>query len=240
LIGYGPALTPQKLVEFVGKDGNILLLTSPSSIPEQSRELCRELEIDIPPRDYLAVDHFNYDRLSASERHDLILIPRPMRSRTTQSYFSQRKNSEGDNDEIIAFRGAGHTLSNKPLLFPILTASNTAYTYDTRESSTFADDPSAAGSQMHYVTAFQSRNNARITISGSTDLFSNELFDMQVQAPSGKKTTTANRAFAKELTQWTFKETGIVKVAAIRHFLSNETHPEINPSIYRVKNDVVC
>jgi oligosaccharyltransferase complex subunit beta len=227
-------LTPRKLVEFTNKDGNVLLLTSRSETPEQARELARELDIDIPPRDYISVDHFNYDTLSDPEKHDLILVTRPSRSTATQNYFSG-KNS----DEVIAFRGVGHTLGNRPLLFPILKGSRTAYAYDTKEDFAYAEDPWTAGNQLHYVTAFQARNNARITVSGSTEMFSNEFFDLKVKAANGKKTATANRAFAKEITQWTFKEVGVVKVVAIRHRLANETDAQINPQIYRIKNDIV-
>jgi oligosaccharyltransferase complex subunit beta len=223
------------LVEFINKDGNILLLTSPFGTTEQARELAREADIDLPPRDFLAVDHFNFDTLSESEKHDLILVTRPALSKTTWNYFSGK-----GGDEVIAFRGVGHILGNRPLLFPVLTASRTAYTYDSREESAYAEAPWTAGTQMHYVTAFQSRNNARFTVSGSTDMFSDEFFDLEVKSANGKKTKTANQAFAKEITQWTFKEIGVVKVRAIRHYLTNETDAQINPNTYRVKNDVVC
>jgi oligosaccharyltransferase complex subunit beta len=92
---------------------------------------------------------------------------------------------------------------------------------------------------MHYVTALQARNNARITVSGSTDMFSDEFFGMEVQAPgSEKKIKTANREFAKEISGWTFQEIGVVKVAEVRHYLANTTG-QVNPIVYRVKNDIV-
>jgi oligosaccharyltransferase complex subunit beta len=235
-VGYGPALTPQKLVEFASKDGNILLLTSPSGTPEQARELARELDIDLPPRDFLAVDHFHHDVLSGSEKHDVILVQRPALSKTAQNYFS----GSSSNKDVIAFRGAGHTLGNRPLLFPVLPAERTAYTYDTKEDFAYAEDPWAAGAQMHYVSAMQLRNNARVVVSGSTEMFSDEFFDMEVAAPGGGEAKkTANQEFAKEITQWAFQETGVVRVIDVRHYLTNESNAEINPSVYRVKNDIV-
>jgi oligosaccharyltransferase complex subunit beta len=131
-------------------------------------------------------------------------------------------------------------LGNRPLLFPVLKASRTAYTYDTKEDEVFAEDAWTAGQQMYYLTALQARNDARLTISGSTDMFSDEFFGLEVEGPKGKKTKTANRAFAKEITEWTFKETGVVEVKAVRHHLANETDAPMNPGMYRVKNDVVC
>ena len=234
-IGYGPALTPQKLLEFTKLGGNILVLTSPSSIPEQIRELARELDIGLPPKDYIAVDHFNYDTVSKSEKHDVILATRPAVSPAVYNYFS------GKQDDLIAFRGVGHTLGNAPLLVPILTAPRTAYAYDTKEDFAYAQDPWAAGTQMQLVSAMQARNNARITLVGSVDMFSNEFFDMKVQQPgSTESRKTANKEFCKDIAAWTFGEKGIVKVNAIRHYLSNEPNAPVNPNMYRIKNDVVC
>ncbi|KAL0640515.1 oligosaccharyl transferase glycoprotein complex, beta subunit [Maublancomyces gigas] len=233
--GYGPNLTPQLLLQFANQAGNLLLLTSPSSTPEQTREFARELEISLPPRDFSLVDHFNYDTLSAPSKHDVVLVPRPKASSSTQNYFSD---SDSKSD-VIAFRGVGHTLGNGPLLNPILTAGRTSYAYDTKEDATYAEDPWSVGSQLHLVSALQARNNARITVSGSAEIFSDEFFGMKVKAQgSNKKVEVANRVFAKEVTGWTFKETGVVKVVGIRHYLTSGVDAPINPSMYRIKNHV--
>lgn len=53
---------------------------------------------------------------------------------------------------------------------------------------------------------------------------------------------TSNRAFAKEISGWTFNEIGVLKVFNIEHYLNenNGIKPnETNPKIYRVKNNVV-
>lgn len=230
LTGYGPNLTPQLLLKFANQAGNLLLLTSPST-PEQTREFARELDISLPPRDYTTVDHHSYDTLSAASNHNVVLIPRPSLSSSTKNYFSTPSGT-------IAFRGVGHTLGNGPLLTPILTAARTTYAYDTKEDAAYAEDPWSAGTQLHLVSALQARNNARITVSGSAEMFSNEFYNMNVKAPGSTKTKVANREFGKELTAWTFHETGVVKVVGVRHYLADETG-DVNPSMYRIKNDVV-
>lgn len=222
------------------KDGNILLLTSPSGTPEQARELARELDIDLPPRDFLAVDHSSYDVVSATEsgKHDVILIPRPGVSDSTQNYFAG-SSGEGEG-EVIAFRGTGHGLGNRPLLFPVLSAGRAAYTYDTKEDFAYAEEPWTAGRQMQYVTAMQARNNARVVVAGSTEMFSDKFFDMMVKAPKAEtEVHTANRKFAEQITSWVFMETGVVRVNAVRHYLTNTTDAQVNPNVYRVKNDIV-
>lgn len=198
------------------------MLTSPSGTPEQARELARELDIELPPRDFLAVDHLNYHPVLGAEKHDVLMVSRPARSAATQNYFS----GEGD----VAFRGAGHTLGNRPLLFPVLRASRSAYTYDTKEDFSFAQDPWAAGNQMGLVSALQTRGNARVVVAGSADMFSDEFFAIE---------GAVNREFSRDLTQWVFQEVGVVQTVAVRHYLTNQTERVVNPNVYRVKNEIV-
>lgn len=54
--------------------------------------------------------------------------------------------------------------------------------------------------------------------------------------------TTSNRAFAKEISGWTFNEIGVLKVFSVEHYLdeNNGIKPnETNPKLYRIKNNVV-
>lgn len=91
---------------------------------------------------------------------------------------------------------------------------------------------------MQYITALQARNNARIVIAGSTEMFSDEFFTMTVKGADGEETKTGNKEFVKDLTKWTFKETGVVKTVAVWHW-APEVSPERNLRVYRVKNNVV-
>ena len=61
-----------------------------------------------------------------------------------------------------------------------------------------------------------------------------------------KAVTTANRDFAAKLSAWAFKESGVLKVGKVVHYQDdgaskklNASIPESNPTIYRVKSDVV-
>jgi oligosaccharyltransferase complex subunit beta len=88
----------------------------------------------------------------------------------------------------------------------------------------------------------QARNSARFTVLGSVEALEDEWFSASVKAPGGKKTPTVNREFAKQLTAWTFKETGVLKVEKIEHHLATEgevTAEDLNPKIYRIKNETV-
>ena len=231
----------------MNKNGNILLaLSGESSTPTAISSLLLELDIQLPPdRTSLVVDHFNYDTISASEKHDVLLLPQPSSVRTDLRQFF------GGN-RIIAFpRAVAQELGNlSPLLTPILQADTTAYSYNPKEEVDTVEDPFATGSQIALVSAMQARNSARFTVLGSVEALENVWFDASVQGVQGSKSKTANREFARQLTEWTFKETGVLKVGRVEHHLSaieqdksgNNSVSELgslNPKIYRVKNDVV-
>lgn len=160
-------------------------------------------------------------------------------------------------DGLLAFpRSIGHVLGNaSPLLSPILQAPSTAYIYNPKEEAEALEDVFATGSQINLVSAFQARNSARFTLLGSAESLQDKWFDASVQLPSfadsnAKSVRTSNRAFIQKLTSWTFKETGVLEVGPVRHWLNEgrqqgiaDNTPSIrvndidlNPSIYRIKN----
>lgn len=191
------------------------------------------------------VDHFNYDTISASEKHDVLLLPQGSRLRSdVKNYFG--------GDGTIAFpRAVAQELGNSsPLLAPVLRAKSTAYSYNPKDESEVAEDPFAVGEQISLVSSMQARNSARFTVFGSAEALENKWFDGKVKSVDGKDSKTANREFAKQITAWTFMELGILKVGRVEHHLSsimgdatgNDSIAQLgylNPTIYRVKNDVV-
>lgn len=146
-------------------------------------------------------------------------------------------------DGILALpRTVGQALgSNNPLLAPVLRAPETAYSYDPRDEAKSVEDPFATGGQLSLVSAVQARNSARVTVLGSAESLEDKWFSADVKGLDGKKSKTVNRDFAQQLTAWAFKEVGVLKVGKVEHRL-NEAGAlgEVNPTIYRIKNDVVC
>ncbi|KDB24914.1 hypothetical protein H109_03243 [Trichophyton interdigitale MR816] len=238
--GLGPSLTPKALLDFVNDNGNILVaLSGGAPTPNGVSSLLLELDIHLSPdRAPIVVDHFNYDTISSAEKHNVLLLPRPDRLRPdTKPFFN--------GDGILALPNvAGQSLgNNSPLLAPIIRAPETAYSYDKRDDDQSIDQKLPTGSQLALATAMQARNSARVTVLGSVDSLKDEWFNAKVQAPKGEKVETANKQFAQQLTAWTFQETGVVKVTRVEHHLNEkgdiESGPkELNPSIYRIKNDV--
>jgi len=183
------------------------------------------------------VDHFHHDTITAKDQHDVILVSRPGPLRPdVRPIFA--------GDGVLAFpRSVGHSLgNNNPLLAPIVRASETAYTYNPRDDSGTVEEGFTTGTQLAIVSAIQARNSARFTVLGSAESLEDKWFSAEVKGPDDKKqVATSNRDFAKQLSAWTFKETGVVKVNSIQHYLTDEYGDiigDVNPAIYRIKNDV--
>jgi oligosaccharyltransferase complex subunit beta len=167
-----------------------------------------------------------------------------------RNYFK----GEGKGVEYIAFpRGIGQTLGNgSPLLTPVLRAPRSAYSYNPKDDAEAVEDPFAVGQQLSLVSVMQARNSARFTVIGAAEMLEDKWFDAKVKPSVGmqgvnknaKEMKTSNRAFAKEISGWTFNEIGVLKVGRIEHHL-NEDGSRLsdtnitNPKIYRVKNKVV-
>lgn len=237
--GLGPNLTPKNVLDFMNQDGNIILaLSGKSSTSSAISSLLLEFDIHLSnDRSAVVIDHFNYDTVSAAEKHDVLLLNRPEALRPDVKAFF-------DGEGVLALpRIAPQTLGNtSPLLSPVLHAPATAYAYNPKEEIPSAEDIEATGSQLNIVSALQSRNSARLTILGSVEALEDKWFSASVKAPGGKKIPTANREFAKQLTAWTFKETGVLKVDKIEHHLATDgevSADDLNPKIYRIKNETV-
>jgi oligosaccharyltransferase complex subunit beta len=239
-------LTANVLLQFINNKGNILLtLSATAPTPTAISSLLLELDIHLPDRTTLVVDHFNYDTLSASEN-------------TTSSSFLDRmhhgqmsRTSLGCRYHCVSKRRRAGAWKQSPYLAPILRAPNTAYSYNPKDEVETVEEPFATGQQMALVSTMQARNSARFTVLGSVEMLENTWFEGKIkERDNGKETTTTNRDFAKELSAWTFMEIGVLKVGRVEHYLSSTTAENagndsmaqlgyLNPKIYRVKNDVV-
>ncbi|KAI4667418.1 uncharacterized protein J4E79_002105 [Alternaria viburni] len=241
--GLGPALTANNLLEFMKKDGNILVaLSSEYAIPTAVQAMLLEVDINIPAdKGALVVDHFNYDASSAKEEHDVLLLPFPKTLRPdVKNYFA----GEG---YIAVPRAVGQALGNEsPLTSPILRAPSTAYSYNPKDETDGVEDPFAVGEQLNVVSAMQANNAARLAVVGSAEMLQNKWFAEKARL-GDKAITTGNREFAQKLSEWTFKETGVLKIGKLLHYqdegaskkLNTSTAiPENNPGIYRIKTDV--
>lgn len=75
--------------------------------------------------------------------------------------------------------------STNPLVLDVMHASATAYSYNPDEEVT--DYPHAVGTSTLLVAGLQARNNARVVISGSLKMFSDEYLMAPVETTKGVK-----------------------------------------------------
>ncbi|KAJ8431585.1 hypothetical protein Cgig2_025627 [Carnegiea gigantea] len=117
----------------------------------------------------------------------------------------------------------------------VLTASPAAYS--AKPNSKLSKPPALTGDSISLVSVVQARNNARVMISGSLDMFSNRFFRSGVHkvGPSVKHEKSGNEHFVTELSKWIFHERGHLKAVNIRHHKVGETN---EPSIYRIDDDL--
>lgn len=72
------------------------------------------------------------------------------------------------------YRGAAHGLGQGGLLLPIVRGTETSYVFDGKEDLDSVEDPYVAGKQGFLVSGFQAKNNARVVVTSSLDMFSDE------------------------------------------------------------------
>jgi oligosaccharyltransferase complex subunit beta len=87
------------------------------------------------------------------------------------------------------------------------------------------------------VAGLQARNNRRVVISGSSELFSDKFFTTEITGHDGKTSPSGNQQFASELARWTFGERGQIRIKSITHHLEGQTEQKTS---YTIKDQFVC
>lgn len=225
---FGGSINVQALTEFVDDGGNILAAAS-SSVGDVMRELANEVGFEIDEEGNYVIDHLNYD-VSDEGKHTTIVAE-------SENLLNAPTVVGSKNIPPVLFKGVGIVSDqDNPLVLEVLTASSTAYSYNPDNKIT--DYPHAVGKSTLLVSALQARNNARVMFSGSLDFFSDKFFTSPVQSAHGGKRyeTSGNQVLATALSQWVFKEKGVLRAQNVRHHRKGQSTP---PEAYTVMDDVV-
>ncbi|KAL2733706.1 dolichyl-diphosphooligosaccharide--protein glycosyltransferase 48 kDa subunit [Vespula squamosa] len=225
---FGGSLSVDAITDFIDGGGNVLVAGSSQS-GNALRELASECGFEIDEEGASVIDHMNYD-VSDSGYHTMI-VANPINLIDASVIVGSQKIPP------LLYEGTGLIAdANNPLLLRLLTAANSAYSYN--PNNPIKEYPHAVGKNTLLIGALQARNNARVLFSGSLFFFSDEAFTKSVQKVQGdqKYEKSGNEAVAKAMTQWVFKENGVIRVSAVHHQRVGETQP---PPAYTVKDDVV-
>lgn len=96
------------------------------------------------------------------------------------------------------------------LALELLTASSTSYSYNpVQPISTY---PMVVGKSTVLVGGLEARNNARVVVSGSIEMFGDNFFIMD---------DAENARFAKSIALWLFGNAGRLRVRDVKHTLSS-------------------
>jgi oligosaccharyltransferase complex subunit beta len=153
----------------------------------------------------------------------------------------------------VLYHGVGQSVADKDSILTLPVLRGNPSTYSSTPNKAVGDSPESAGAETLLVTAVQGRNNARVTVSGSLDMFSNAFFRAD--------TVGGNQLFCSELSKWTFGETGVLRFRDITHMRSDGVPPDVilhekvrpdlpqslypdpeltrNSLVYRIKDEIV-
>jgi oligosaccharyltransferase complex subunit beta len=162
----------QAFNEFINKGGNLLVVFN-DDFSDTWRKLALDLGLRIHPRSTKVIDHFNHD--VATEDGDRTFV---LSTNWLGSIF----------DSVpapVLYKGqAMSTRKKSTFSFGLLTASD----YGMSGNGKKTVGVESSGSDTILVGALETRNGARATFVGSSDMFSDEFFNRPVQrAHDGKR-----------------------------------------------------
>jgi len=219
-------ITSDDVLEFIDAGRNVIIAAD-SNIGDLAREIAGECNIEFDEEGTSVIDHLNFDQSDYSGAHTLV----------ASSNLADTAILKGINSPVL-FRGVAQDIEeDSELLFPLLTASSTAYS---TAPSKPVKDLHVSGKRISLVTALQARNNARVIFSGSLELFSNKFFNLApettgLDGKSKKFDKSGNEDFAKQVTSWAFQETGVLRV---KNAQTHRVGEAVAPFSYTIKDNV--
>ncbi|XP_078433063.1 dolichyl-diphosphooligosaccharide-protein glycosyltransferase 48kDa subunit family protein [Wolffia australiana] len=224
---FGGTVDLAAVLDFVDS-GHDLILAADSSASDLIREIATECGVDFDEDPAsMVVDHVGYAVSQTDLDHTLVASDDFIQS---EAILGSEKIKAP-----VLFRGIAHSVNpTNSMVVKILAASPCVYSGNPRTKLTKA--PSLTGSTISLVSVVQARNNARVLISGSLDLFSDRLFKHGVvKSANSIHEKSGNEQFAVQISKWVFHERGHLKAVNVRHHKIGEI---VEPAMYRIKDDL--
>jgi oligosaccharyltransferase complex subunit beta len=103
-------------------------------------------------------------------------------------------------------------------------AGNPMSTLDTAAYAAAASGGPVRGGVPQLVVAVQARNNARVVVAGSVEMFTNYFFAATIDAE--REIRVGNERFCLDITLWAFAQTGVLRYRDVFHSKADGTPPE--------------
>jgi len=117
----------------------------------------------------------------------------------------------------VLYHGVGLDVDEENILaLNILQGNPTTYSATPNKAIT-TSKLYAAGTKTLLVSGLQARNNARLVVSGSLDMISNDFMNAN----------NGNQLFCTELSKWNFGEAGVLRFRDIVHHRTDGTPPDV-------------
>ncbi|KAG0482088.1 hypothetical protein HPP92_010172 [Vanilla planifolia] len=225
---FGGSLDQAAVLDFVDA-GHDLILAADSSASDLVRGIATECGVDFDEDpEAVVIDHIGYAVSETDGEHTLIAADDFIQSDVILGATGI--------EAPVLFRGIGHSVNPaNTLVLKVLSASSSAYLANPRTK--LSSPPSLTGSAISLVSVVQARNNARVLICGSLDLFSNRFLRYGVlkSGSSNKHDKSGNEQFVTEISKWVFHERGHLKAVNMSHHKVGE---EGEPAMYRISDDL--
>lgn len=225
---FGGALDSEAILDFVDA-GHDLILAADSGASEEVRNLASDLGVDLEPQGTAVLDTLGGVAQSKSVDAGLVLSSRIL---AAPAVFGDTPITDP-----ILFRGIGASIaSDSQQAIQVLGGEVTQFVADPRKG--FTEEVQVAGKAISLFSIAQTRNDARVVVSGSMDAFTNTFLQAtKLKTKSGAShAKTGNEQFLVELTRWAFHERSVLRASNLRHHPPNSTE---QPSRYRITDEVV-
>ncbi|KAJ8770696.1 hypothetical protein K2173_021343 [Erythroxylum novogranatense] len=225
---FGGVLDLAAVLDFVDS-GHDLILAADYSASDLIKSVASECGVDFDEdASAVVIDHISYAVSKTEGDHTLIAADDFIKSDVILG--------KAKIEAPVLFKGIAHSINAaNGLALKVLSASPSAYSAN--PTSKLSNPPALTGSTISLVSVVQARNNARIMIGGSLDMFSNRFLRSGVQKAGSptKYKKSGNEQFVTEISKWVFHERGHLKVLNAKHHIMGETG---EPAIYRIKDDL--
>merc|ERR1712127_558520 len=214
---FGGDLSASKIASFVDNGGNVLFGLD-SRVTDTVRATVSEFGVETDTEETAVIDHFNFSPDFDVDNDHTVLSYSAEQFYIDAKPFWPNGKAPKSSDKIL-FSGIGMQLSSKnSLVYPVMHGSKTAYSWV--PNGVVDSMPMVLGQEMTLISAMEGRNNARVLISGSFSLFSDEF--------AGN-----NEAYALQLGLWAFQRAGVLKIEDIQHYLTN-SNPRESLEMYTI------
>eukprot|EP00899_Mesostigma_viride_P002733 jgi/Mesvir1/12460/Mv00614-RA.1 len=230
---FGGSVDVGGILDFIDSGHDLILAASPQA-SDAIREIAEECGVLLEPEGTSVIDHISH-AVGPANDHTLVVA---------EDVLDNRIILGGGVKDPVLFRGIGQSVpEDSTMVVKILSASPSAYS--AQPAGALTSPPAVVGSSLTLVSAIQARNNARVVISGSLDLFSDALFEASVTKPgdaananaaaAGRQRRSGNQQLATELSKWVFHERGSLQVRNLRHV---KVADGLTPTVYRINDEI--